>query len=68
MTSIDENKKMWHKLKNGRISIEKVTKNVTQNFGVSVKDKMLFFNSGYIRNTNKWTIHAFEYECWWLIG
>ena len=54
---------MWHKPKNGRISIEKVTKNVTQNFGVSVKDKMLYFNSGYIRNTNKWTIHAFEYEC-----
>ena len=48
MTSIDENKKNSHKPKNGRISIGKVTKNVTQNFGVSVKDKMLYFTQGIL--------------------
>ena len=48
MTSIDENKKKFPQAKSGRISIEKVTKILTQNFGVSVKDKMLYFTQGIL--------------------
>ena len=40
--------KNGYRPKNDRISIGKVTKILTQNFGVSVKDKMLYFTQGIL--------------------